>query len=152
MDTLNWMIQCIHPTKLKEIFTIFGNLWECRFSIDFFPMEPLAYFLTHSCTAEFPPSAPMKCQSSARTTQFRPFWKGYGTLPVEVGTIPNPFQKGMERCQFLLAAFRTLFKRVRNAANFYWQHSVPFSKGYGTLPIFTGSIPYPFQKSTECCQ
>ena len=108
-------------------------------------MGPLAYFLTHSCTAEFPltPSAPIKCQSSARTTQFRPFLKGYGTLPVEVGSIPNPFQKGTERCQSLLAAFRTLFKRVRNAASKNWQHSVPFSKEYGMLPVKIGSVPYP---------
>ena len=41
-----------------------------------------------------------------------PFWKGYGMLPVEIGSVPYPFEKGSEWCQLRLAAFRTLFKRV----------------------------------------
>ena len=49
----------------------------------------------------------------------------------------------------LVNYLKALSKRVRNAGSKNWQRSQPFSKGYGTLPVFTGSVPYPFEKGSE---
>ena len=74
---------------------------------------------------------------------FRTLLAGSGMLTVKTGSVPDPFQKVLERCQL------------------DGQHSGPFSKGSGTLPvnvegpvamkgsgtlpILSGSILDPFQ-------
>ena len=87
---------------------------------------------------------------------FRTLLAGSGMLTVKTGSVPDPFQKVLERCQFRRAAFRTLLKRVwyaasqcgrpcsyervRNAANIEWQHSGPFSKYKNFYKIKTNPV------------
>ena len=89
--------------------------------------------------------------------------KGSGILPVRVRntlalywTKLAVFRTLLALLQTLLELFLTLLRHklkwVSDAASNYWRYSIPFSKGSGTLPKPTSSIPDHFQKVLEHCQ